>query len=791
MKAVAKISSFDSHPMCQPPDHSDLSMRLLEKPKFMSRPQNLRMGIRGINCASSVVRIEKALRNISGVSAAVVNFATATVDVSYDPARIQFNSLRQVIADSGYEAVDPTPASADGVDHEEAARAQEYQTLIYKFWLAAVISLFNITFMYPDIIPGLTAFMLPDSAGQYIVWAALGLLTLPVVVWSGSQFFSGMLAAFRHGTANLYTLIAIGVSAAFVYSVVATFFPDLFPGQTVAEPFWDVVTVVIALVVLGLAMENKVRGRTRAAIRTLIGLQPKTARVLRDGNTEFDIPVEEVIVDDRIQIRPGDKIPVDGIIMLGRGVVDESMITGESVPAEKKSGAQVIGGTINKIGSFQFRVTQVGKDTALAKMICMVQYAQGSKVPVQRIIDQVSGYFVPVVLLLAVVAFVIWYDFGPEPRLVFSTIVLVTTLIIAGPGALGLAMPTSLTVGIGKGAQNGILFCSGDTLQTTQQLHAVILKKTGTITHGQPELTDVIVMPGFDDDAILSQVAGLEYGSRHPLGEAVVKGALDRGLRLPESTGFMAVAGRGVKGLVGGHSVLFGNVKLLQESMIETRGLEDVAEALAPQGKTPMLVAVDGQPAAVIAVVDQVKKDSKVAITILKKMGLEVIMLTGDHRMTAQAIGAQVGVDRVLAEVLPEQKDQRVQALQQEGKIVAMVGDGIDDALALARADIGMAIGVGTDLANQANDITIMKESLLAVVTAIDISRATIRNARQNLLGACGYNLLGLPIAMGVFYPLFDLILSPIVAGAAMAISSVTVVSNANRLWFVKPAGVS
>ncbi len=773
------------------PDHASLLAPSGETHEFHDRLQSIRLGIRGMSCASCVVRIEKSLLKVSGVSSAAVNYATATAEVSYDPVKINLQSLRQVIADRGYEVVDPTPATADGVDQEQLEREREYRDLMHKFWFAAAISVPNIIFMYPEIIPGLGDLIPAGSIGRRVVWALLGLLTLPVMIWSGSQFFSGMVAAFRHRSANMHTLIAIGVSAAFIYSVVATGFPGLFPNQQLAEPFWDVATVVIALVVLGLAMESKARSQTSTAIRTLIGLQPKTARVLRDGNTEIDIPVEEVIVGDRILIRPGDKIPVDGVIMLGSSAVDESMITGEPLPAEKKIGDEVIGGTINKNGSFQFHATRVGKDTALSSIISMVQAAQGSKAPVQRIVDQVSGYFVPTVLLLAVFAFVVWYDFGPEPRLVFSTIILVTTLIIACPCALGLATPTSLTVGIGQGAQHGILIRSGDALQMAQKLDVVILDKTGTITRGQPELTDVIVMPGFDDDIILSQVASLERGSEHPLGEAVVKGALKRDLILLDGSDFTAIAGQGIKGQVEDSSLLFGNAKLLKDRGVETRGLEDVAEALAPQGKTPMFVAVNGRPAAIIAVADPVKEDSRAAIHTLQKMGLEVIMLTGDNKITAQAIAKEVGVNRVLAEVLPEQKEQQVQELQQQGKIVAMVGDGINDAPALARADVGLAIGTGTDVAIEASDITLIKGSLQGVVTAISISRATMRNVRQNLVGAFGYNLLGLPIAMGLFYPLFGLLLSPILAGAAMALSSVTVVSNANRLRFFKPAGVS
>ena len=752
--------------------------------------QSIRLGIKGMNCASCVTRIEAALRDVPGVTSASVNFATAIADVIYKPTEVSLDALSAAIADSGYEAVDPAPATDEGVNQEQEEREREYRTLMGKFWLAAAVSVPNVLFMYPDIIPGLRDWMPAGSANERILWGNLGVLTFVVMIWSGSQFFTGMWAALKHRSANMHTLIAVGVSAAFIYSVVATAFPGLFPSQELAEPFWDVTTVVIALVVLGLAMESKAKGRTSEAIRTLIGLQAKTARVLRNGQ-EIDLPVEEVLVGDVVIVRPGEKIPVDGEIIEGGSAVDESMITGESIPVEKTTGDEVIGGTLIKTGSFRFRATKVGKDTALASIITMVQEAQGSKAPIQRIVDQVSGYFVPTVMILAVLAFIVWYDFGPEPRLIFSTIVFVTTLIIACPCALGLATPTSLTVGIGKGAENGILIRSGDALQTAEKLDAIVLDKTGTITKGQPELTDVVVMPGFEKDEVLKLAASLERGSEHPLGEAIVKGAEGRGLVLSDAGDFNAIAGHGVEGRVEGREVLLGNIKLMADRDIDARGLSDIAEWLAPLGKTPMFVAIDGSPAGVVAVADTVKPDSKTAIAALRGMGIEVIMLTGDNLRTAEAIAEQVGVDRVLAEVLPDQKAREVQKLQAEGKIVAMVGDGINDAPALASADVGLAIGTGTDVAIEASDITLIKGSLMGVVTAIEISRATMRNVKQNLIGAFGYNVLGVPVAMGLFYPLFGILLSPIIAGAAMALSSVTVVSNANRLRFFKPKGVT
>ncbi len=750
--------------------------------------QKARLGIKGMSCASCVVEIEAALYEVPGVVSANVNFPAATVEVVYRPTEAHFDALREAIGSSGYEAVDPRPATEDGVNQEEEERAREYRELMRKFWLAAAVSVPTVLFMYPDIIPGLNEWMPSGSVERRVVWSLLGVLTLPVLLWSGSQFFTGMWSAVKHRSANMHTLISIGVSAAFAYSVVAMAFPELFPSEKLAEPFWDVTAVVIALVVLGLAMESKAKGRTSEAINKLIGLQAKTARVLRDGK-EIDIPVEEVLVDDMVIVRPGEKIPVDGEIVEGASAVDESMITGESMPVEKAVGDEAIGGTMNKTGSFRLHVTKVGKDTALASIITLVQEAQGSKAPIQRIVDKVSGYFVPTVMILAVSAFVVWYDFGPEPRFIYATIVFVTTLIIACPCALGLATPTSLTVGIGKGAESGILIRSGDALQTSEKLDAIVIDKTGTITKGEPELTEVVVMPGYEEDDVLKLAASLERGSEHPLGEAIVKGAEAKDLSLAAAENFKAIAGHGVEGHIEGKDVLLGNEKLMADRNIEARGLLDIAESLAPQGKTPMFVAIDGKAAGVIAVADTVKADSKAAVAALQAMNIEVIMLTGDNRLTAEAIAKEVGVDRVLAEVLPDQKAHEVQKLQAAGKIVAMVGDGINDAPALASADVGLAIGTGTDVAIEASDITLIKGSLMGVVTAIEISRATMRNVRQNLVGAFGYNVLGVPVAMGVFYPVFGILLSPILAGAAMAFSSVTVATNANRLRFFKPKG--
>ena len=746
-----------------------------------------RIPIDGMHCSSCVIRVELALRTTPGILSARANLGPNAVDIEYDPETVDFDAIRKAIASAGYRVAEPKidPAS-ETLDPAEAANEQEYRNLMRKFWFAAAISVPVMALSYPDLIPGLREWMPMGSGTRRIVWSLLGVLSLPVLVWAGSQFFIGMWDALKHRAANMHTLIAIGISAAYLYSVVAVAWPGLFPNMALAEVFWDVTDVVVALVVLGLALEIKAKGRTSQAIKKLIGLQAKIARVIRDGK-ESDISVEEVVVGDVVVVRPGEKVPVDGEVISGSSAVDESMITGESMPIEKQSGDEVIGGTLNKTGSFRFTATKVGKDTALATIIRMVKDAQGSKAPIQRVVDTVSGYFVPAVMILAVLAFVVWYVFGPEPRLIYATVVFVTTLIIACPCALGLATPTSLTVGIGKGAENGILIRSGDALQASEKLNTIILDKTGTITKGEPALTDVVTAPGYDEPTVLRLTASLERGSEHPLGEAIVKGAITRNLTLSDAENFIAIPGHGVSGRIDGHDVLFGNAKLMRDRNVTIDMLLGDWERLAGEGKTPMYVAIDGKAAGLIGVADTVKSDSKAAIAVLKSLGIEVVMLTGDNKRTGRAIAREVGIDRVLAEVLPNDKAHEVQKLQLEGKSVGMVGDGVNDAPALAQADVGFAIGTGTDVAIEASDVTLIKGSLIGVVTATEISRATMRNVRQNLVGAFGYNSLGIPVAMGVLYPFIGLLLSPLIAAAAMAFSSVTVVTNANRLRFFKP----
>ncbi len=743
---------------------------------------SVKIGIENLRCASCVKFIEDELKSTQGVLNATVNIATQEATVDYLPQNTTLTQLNAAIETWGYK---PRAALSDApVDKQEEAHAREYSRLMKMFWFAAIISVPVLLFAYPQYVP-----VIRDLSMETIRWSWIlsAVVTLPVLFYSGYDFFTGAWAAFKHRSANMNTLIALGTGAAWLYSTFAVAFPSVFPEGT-SEPFYDVVAVVIALVVLGQALELRAKGQSSSAIKKLLGLQAKTARVIRDGK-EMDLPVEEVLVGDVIQVRPGEKIPVDGVIVEGSSAVDESMLTGESLPASKKMGDEVIGATINKTGAFKFRTTKVGKDTALAQIVKMVQDAQNSKAPIARLADTVSGYFVPIVMILAVWTFVIWFVSGPQPQLVYALVTSVTVLIIACPCALGLATPMSLMVGIGKGAENGILIRSGEALQTARAIQIVVLDKTGTITKGKPELTDIVIsdQPTVKDDELLRLASSVEKVSEHPLAQAIVEGAQARKLELAEVQDFDAIPGHGVSAKVEGKSILIGNLKLMNRERIALGSLEEKSKSIADDGKTPMFIALDGKAAGIIAVADTVKEDSAEAIKALQGMGIEVVMITGDNRRTAEAIARKVGVTRVLAEVLPEDKAKNIQQLQAEGKKVAMVGDGINDAPALAQADVGLAIGTGTDVAIEASDITLIKGSLKGVVTAIEVSRATMTNIYQNLVGAFFYNVLGVPVAMGVLFPFFGLLLSPLIAGAAMAFSSVTVVGNANRLRGFKP----
>ena len=686
--------------------------------------------------------------------------------------------------------VEVASAPEDALARQDRDRGTEYRWLMRKFWFATAIAIPVVLLSYPDFI-GLDRWATFEKGSDSLlwIWRALGVATIPVLVWSGSQFFTGMWGALRHRSANMHTLIAVGISAAWLYSTVAVLWPDIFPEERFAEVYYDVTAVVVALVTLGLALEVKAKGKSSEAIRKLIGLQAKSARVIRDGR-ELEIPVDDVVVGDLLAVRPGEKVPVDGLVVDGQSSLDESMVTGESLPVDKGAGDEVIGATINTTGAFTFRATKVGRDTALASIVRMVQDAQATRLPIQRVVDRVSGVFVPAVMIVAIVAAVVWFDFGPSPALSYAVIVAVTVLIIACPCALGLATPTSLTVGMGKGAEHGILFRGGDALQALRGLDTIVLDKTGTITWGRPALTDVIAVPGVQDAELLSVAAAVERTSEHPLAQAIVAGAQARGVPERVAETFHAVPGHGVDAAVDGRRVLVGNRRLMAVNGIEVDAVVERAEMLAADGKTPMYLAIDSDIAGVVAVADTIKPDSVEAIARLRRLGIEVAMITGDNQATADAIARQVGVDRVLAEVLPEDKAHEVRKLQLDGRRVGMVGDGINDAPALTQADVGLAIGTGTDVAIEASDVTLVGGSLAGVVTAIEISRATMRNVKQNLVGAFFYNTAGLPVAAGLLYPLIGILLSPLLAAGAMAFSSVTVVTNANRLrrWAPKEA---
>ncbi len=618
-------------------------------------------------------------------------------------------------------------------------------------------------------------------------WFQLALIA-PVMIYTGWPIHRTGWLALSHRTAEMNSLITLGTIAAFGFSLVVTLVPEVVPVE-VREVYYEAVGVIITLILLGRLLETKAKAGTGEAIRTLIGLQPRTARVIRAG-AELELPIEEVVLGDVVVVRPGEKLPVDGEVLEGTSAVDESMVTGEPIPVTKGPGHVVIGATINQTGSFRYVATKVGADTMLAQIINLVRQAQGSKAPIQRLVDKVSSYFVPIVIAIAIWTFVIWALVGPPPAFIFALVAAVSVLIIACPCALGLATPLSITVGTGKGATSGILIRSAEALETAHTLDTVILDKTGTITKGAPALTDVIAAEGFTEEEILRLVASVERSSEHPLAAAIVKGAQARGIELTEPTEFDSVTGQGVRARLGGRHILVGNHRLLNEGGIDPAPLTAWQEALASDGKTSMLVAIDGRPAGVIGVADTLKEGSAAAVAALKSRGIEVVMMTGDNRLTAAAIARQVGIDRVLAEVMPEHKSLEVRRLQQEGRIVCMVGDGINDAPALAQADVGMAIGTGTDVAIESSDITLISGALSGVVTAIDLSRATMRNIRQNLVFAFLYNGLGIPIAAGMLYPVLGVTLSPMIAAGAMALSSLSVVTNANRLRGFTAAGL-
>ncbi len=738
---------------------------------------SLELPIQGIECASCVQKIEKALLQTRGVTKAVVNLATEKAKVEYLPSETNLEEVKRAIESTGYKVLEFEP-SEEIEDPERLIREREYKKLKIKFIAGLVLGLFVFLGSSRHWFPWIPSFL----GNFYVLWA----LATPVQFWIGWQFYKGAWGAFKHRNAEMNTLIAVGTSAAYLYSVAATLFPSFFEaGGIKPEVYFDTSALIIVLILLGRLLEARAKGQTSEAIKKLMGLSPKTARVIREEK-EIDIPVEEVLVGDTIIVRPGEKIPVDGIVKEGKSAVDESMITGESIPVKKKAGDEVMGATINKTGSFKFQATKVGKDTALAQIIKLVQDAQGSKAPIQRLADVISGYFVPIVISIAIATFVIWFNFGPFPALTFALLTFVAVMIIACPCALGLATPTAVMVGTGKGAEKGILIKGGESLETAHKLDTIVFDKTGTLTRGAPEITDIVTQNDYSEEEILKYAASAEKVSEHPLAEAIIKRAKEKKIELHDPKNFNAIEGHGIEADVDGKKVLLGNLKLMQKQQIVVRDLEEKAEELAGDGKTPMYISLEGKATGLIAVADTLKENSLQAVEKLKKLGLEVIMLTGDNKKTAEAIARKAGIDRVLPEVLPEDKVHEIKSLQSGGRRVAMVGDGINDAPALAQADVGIAIGSGTDVAMEASDITLIKGDLRGVVSAIELSKRTIKIIKQNLFWAFFYNTAGIPLAAGVLYPFFGILLNPIFASAAMAFSSVSVVSNSLRLRRVK-----
>ena len=781
----------------------------------------VRFPVDGMTCASCVNRIERYLRKVDGVVEANVNLATESASVRFDPARADLDTLRSAVEAAGYEArvdraeisggtneaeisfgvpqggpagpgllaidvasqiVAPAAVGAPGLGYQQRHLAETRRRLIVAviFTLPLLAGLASMT----------VAPFLPAALTN--PWLQLALAT-PVQFYAGWPFYLGAWKVGRHRATDMNTLIAVGTSAAYFYSVAAVLVPGFFvaAGVTTAGHlplYFDTSAAIVALILLGRFLEARARSHTSDAIRTLIGLQPRMARVVREG-AEIETPIDEVVRGDLLLVRPGERIPVDGVVRDGRSAVDESMVTGEPIPATKEAGDEVVGGTLNTLGSFRFEATRVGRDTVLARIVRLVQEAQGSKAPIQRLADVVTGYFVPAVIGIATLTFATWMVFGPQPAFNLALLNAVGVLIIACPCALGLATPTSIMVGTGKGAENGVLFRNAEALERLHKVRVVVLDKTGTVTEGRPRVTDIVSAPGAPEEAVIVRLAAMaERGSEHPLGESIVRFAReDRSLALADATAFEAISGQGVAATAEGRTVLLGRPAFLEDRGVDPTGLLPAADGFAAEGQTPVFVAIDGAAVAVIAIADTLKAGSVEAVAALHRLGLDVVMLTGDNERTARTIAREAGVDRVLADVRPDEKDAQIRRLQAEGKVVAMVGDGINDAPALARADVGIAIGTGTDVAIESASVTLMSGDLRGLVTAISLSRATMDNIRQNLFWAFAYNVALIPVAAGVLYPLNGLLLDPIFAAAAMALSSVTVVSNALRLRRFRP----
>ncbi|WP_429811258.1 heavy metal translocating P-type ATPase [Ensifer sp. B1-9] len=762
-------------------------VKAIENAGYGAAEDTIEFTIEGMTCASCVARIEKALKTVPGVTEANVNLATERASVRVTKGIATAAALEEAVRVAGYSAKRVT--GDESVDREDEKRERETRKLARSLLLAGVLTLpIFVLEMGSHFIPAVHDFVM-TNIGMQESWYLQFVLTTLVLFGPGLRFYQkGVPALFRLAP-DMNSLVAIGTSAAWIYSVVATFAPDLLPDGT-ANVYYEAAAVIVTLILLGRFLEARAKGRTSEAIKHLMGLQAKTARVVRDGET-IEVPLSDVHTGDTVLVRPGDRVPVDGSVIDGNSYVDESMITGEPVPVEKIAGSEVVGGTINKTGSFTFRATKVGTDTVLAQIIKMVEQAQGAKLPIQSLVDRVTAWFVPAVITVALVTFGIWLVFGPDPALTFALVNGVAVLIIACPCAMGLATPTSIMVGTGRAAEMGVLFRKGEALQTLRNATVIAVDKTGTLTKGRPELTDLETADGFERDAVLALVAAVETRSEHPIAEAIVEAAKAKRLAIAEPARFEAIPGFGASAEVAGRTIHVGADRLMAQLKLDVSAFAEQAARLGSEGKSPLYAAIDGKLAAIIAVADPIKETTPQAIRMLHDLGLKVAMITGDNRRTAEAIAAKLGIDEVIAEVLPDGKVAALKKLKEGGRAVAFVGDGINDAPALAEADVGLAIGTGTDVAIESADVVLMSGDLLGVPNAIALSKATIRNIKENLFWAFAYNAVLIPVAAGALYPPYELLLSPIFAAGAMALSSVFVLGNALRLRAFRPVAAA
>jgi P-type Cu+ transporter len=748
--------------------------------KALVESANKTLKIEGMTCAACAKAVERATRKLEGVIEANVNYASEKLNISYDPSQVRVSDIKKAVEKAGYKLVEEEVS----VDNDKMKKEAEIRALWRRFLISAIFTVpllvISMGHMIGYELPG---FIDPMTSPRTFALVQLILVTPVIVV--GEKFFRIGFKTLIKKSPNMDSLIAIGTSAAYIYGLFAVY--QIFNGNHdyAYELYFESAGVILTLITLGKYLESVTKGKTSEAIKKLMGLAPKTATIVR-GDKEEIIPIDEVEVGDIVIVKPGEKLPVDGEVVEGNTSIDESMLTGESIPVEKSIGDRVIGASINKAGFIKYKATRVGKDTALAQIIKLVEDAQGSKAPIAKMADIISGYFVPVVISLALLAALAWYFLGGETG-IFALTIFISVLVIACPCALGLATPTAIMVGTGKGAEYGVLIKSGEALETAHKIKTIVFDKTGTITEGKPKVTDIITAGDIDENYLLQLAASAEKGSEHPLGEAIVKGAEDRNLEFKRVEAFKAIPGHGIEVTIDGKQILLGNRKLIVERNISLENLEETSHRLASEGKTPMYAAIDSKISGIIAVADTVKESSKRAIDRLHKMGIEVAMITGDNKRTAEAIAKQVGIDVVLAEVLPQDKAKEVKKLQEMGQKVAMVGDGINDAPALAQADIGIAIGSGTDVAMESADIVLMRSDLMDVPTAIQLSKKTILNIKENLFWAFGYNTLGIPVAMGIWYIFGGYLLNPMIAAAAMSLSSVSVLLNALRLKTFKP----